>query len=174
MPLLCRCPAGTIARLLILQVIFFYRLHALGFSFTVEPGLFLVHAPHLPSDSWRRTFGRDAAVMPAGSHSERFTAILEQYELVKAEIGLEVAERRNPRQRRGWGKMLNKKTLGSWSAEGVARLGEFQCATQTLVRTDLMRHALFSSLHALWYEYQPRNVDTVTRRANVPIKTDYL
>ncbi len=159
------------------QVIFFYRLHALGFSFTVEPDLFLVHAPHKRSDSWCRTFGRQARAVPSptdtGDHSKRFTAILERYQIAKAEIDAEAVARRQPR-RDGHREAIMRRLgsphrtrLGSWSAGGMARLGELGHALRTAkcydVKEDAIRHALFSTMHALWYNYYPKGVVVVAR-----------
>lgn len=161
----------------IVQVIFFYRLHALGFSFTVEPDLFLVHAPHARSESWRRTFGRQAraAASPqaAGVQSERFTSILERYRSAKAEIDAEALNKRQPARgfhRADMARRLllgssNRARLGFWSMGGATRLKELGGAFRTCshVMEDAMRHALFSSMHALWYEYHPKGVDVVAR-----------
>lgn len=161
------------------QVIFFYRLHALGFSFTVEPDLFLVHAPHKRSDSWCNTFGHQAGATPSspvtGHHSKRFAAILELYEIAKAEIEAEAVARRLPRRdghREGTVRRLllgssHRTRLGSWRADGVARLGElggaFRTARYCDVEADAIRHALFTSMHALWYDYYPKGVVVVAR-----------
>lgn len=162
----------------ILQVIFFYRLHALGFSFVVEPDLFLVHAPHARSDSWRRTFyGQAGANIPspqaAGAHSERFTSILEQYRIARTEIDEESSKRTYPTQ--GWHRAgmsrkfllgsSNRARLGSWSMEGATKLRELGGAFKACgnVMEDAMRHATLSSMHALWYEYHPKAVNVVAR-----------
>lgn len=146
----------------------------------MEPDLFLVHAPHERSESWRRTFGRDAVTAPSlpawTPHSERFAAILDQYRVAKAEVDVEASERRHPRQGRRRscrtmkGSLLgtsNRNVLGSWSAEGRAKLrehgGAFATAVCSEVLRDTLRHALLSSMHALWYEYHPKSVDVVAR-----------
>lgn len=161
----------------VLQVIFFYQLHALGFSFTVEPDLFLVHAPHARSDSWRGTFGAQArakpSAQPPGVRSERFTSILEQYKIAKTEIDEEAWKRRYPTQGRHRADMprrfllgsSNRARLGSWSVEGAAKLRELGGAFRACgeVVEDAMRHAVFSSMHALWYKYHPKGVDVVAR-----------
>lgn len=164
----------------VFQVIFFYRLHALGFSFTVEPDLFLVHAPHKRSDSWCRTFGRQARpTIPSPpdteDHSKRFTTILERYAIAKAEIDAEAVARRQPRgdgHREATMRRLllgspHRTRLGSWSADGMARLGELGHALRTAkyydVKEDAVRHALFSTMHALWYNYYPKGVVVVAR-----------
>ncbi|CAM9916290.1 unnamed protein product [Scytosiphon promiscuus] len=153
------------------KVIFFYRLHALGFSFVVSPDLYLVHAPHERSNCWRRTFGREAVVASSsaagGPRSERFAAILDLYRVAKEEIEAEASQRKDPQQglsRRGGTARrllsLNRDRLGCWRAEGPTKLCEYGDAN---VVRDAMRHALLSSLHALWYEYRPKRIDVVAR-----------
>lgn len=143
----------------------------------MEPDLFLVHAPHARSDSWHRTFGRQAGAASspraAGGHSERFTSILEQYRVAKAEIDAEALERRHPTQsyrradvtRRFLLGSSNRARLGSWSSEGAKKLMELGGAFRTCsdVMKDAMQHALLSSMHALWYDYHPKGVRVVDR-----------
>lgn len=156
---------------LIFEVIFFYRLHTLGFSFIVSPELFLVHAPHERSDSWRRTFGREAVIPSSspskGPHSDRFAAILDLYRVAKEEIDAVALQRRGSQQflphcgdkaRRLLS--LSSDRLGCWRAEGPTKLCEYGGGD---VMRDAIRQALLSSLHALWYEYHPKRIDVVTR-----------
>ncbi|CAM9740232.1 unnamed protein product, partial [Hapterophycus canaliculatus] len=153
------------------KVIFFYRLHALGFSFIVDPELFLIHAPHGRSDSWRRTFGSEAFIAsspPArGPHSKRFAAILHLYRVAKEEIEAQALQRREslqviPSRRGSASRLLSLKRdrLGCWRAEGPTKLGEFGDRNGM---QDAVRHALMSSLHALWYEYHPKRIDVTAR-----------
>lgn len=158
-----------------IQVIFFYRLHSLGFSFTVEHGLFLVHAPHERSESWRRTFDREAAAklsLPAkGHHSERFAAILEQYQVAKEEINAKALQRRHPPRggstKRRLSLGLKKNQLGRWPVGAGTKLGKCSGGVTRTACTDalrdVMRHALWASMHALWYEYHPKRIDVVAR-----------
>lgn len=148
----------------------------------VDPELFLVHSPHLPSDSWDRTFGQLASSSPSaapmsGTQSERFAAILSQYKVAKVDIDAETMERRCPAQTHGRGGRRNnkllrlkRKTLGRWSSEGARREAcrlyygnDVVMNANTAMRTDWMRHALSSTMHALWYEYHPKPVVVVTR-----------
>ncbi|CAM9624252.1 unnamed protein product [Ectocarpus sp. 12 AP-2014] len=157
------------------KVIFFYGLHSLGFSFTVEHGLFLVHAPHERSESWRRTFDREAVAelsLPAkGHHSERFAAILEQYKVAKGEINAEASQRRHPPRgggtKRRFSLGLKKSQLGRWPVGAGPKLGKCSVGVTRTAFTDAlrdaMRHALWASLHALWYEYHPKRIDVVAR-----------
>lgn len=163
-----------------IQVIFFYRLHSLGFSFTVEHGLFLVHAPHERSESWRRTFDRrtfdresvaELSLPAKGHHSERFAAILEQYKVAKEEVNAEALQRRHPPRggstKRRFSLGLKKSQLGHWPVGAGPKLGKCSVGVTTTACTDglrdAMRHALWASVHALWYEYHPKRIDVVAR-----------
>lgn len=148
------------------QVIFFYRLHALGFSFTVEPDLFLVHAPHLPSESWQSTLGCDAGVTAGRGYSERFAAVLDLYNMAKTEIDVKAEERRRSRTARGDAITTlptKTKALGRWSKEGALKIRDLRSAMQAPTCTGEMRHALWSSMHTLWYEYHLKRVEVVKR-----------
>lgn len=144
----------------------------------MDPKLFLVHSPHLPSDSWDRTFGHLAspATPLSGTHSERFAAILGRYEAAKIEIDAEAADRRCPethgrgvRNRKSL--QLKRNTLGLWSSTsstGATRVRRLYTSSDDAtrpkaMRTERMTHALRSTIHALWYEYHPKAVGVVAR-----------
>lgn len=137
----------------------------------MDPDLFLVHAPHEHSDSWRRTFGSEAfgasSSPTRGPRSERFAAILDLYRVAKEEIDAHALQRRDPQQvpprRDGSARRLLSLSwgrLGSWHAEGPTKPGEYGEGNSM---RDAIRHALMSSLHALWYEYYPKRIEVVAR-----------
>lgn len=143
-------------------VILSYSLASLGFTFIVQPELFLVHLPHPPSESWRATFGSTAS---SGTQlSTRFDAILDIYAKAKGEIDVQPPK---STYSKGFGIGMDspghRYEMGPWSVEGESKIRALRRGMGVGTLSGSRRRGLPSNMYELWHDYKPKALRVVER-----------